>query len=206
MSRRLAERKRKPWLRVWGAAIILVMQRPPIIETERLLLVALLPEDIEALIACDFERFAVLSGFRFPPDNPDIGDLNWHFTAIQTDAGHVPWRMRVIVERSSKTVVGSINLKGPPNTSGDVEIGWGLIEDARGHGYATEASVAVIKWARQQPGVRFISATIPDDNYPSQRLAKRLGLTRTSETRRNLPLWKSDRDSTAKLPLNRRSP
>ena len=37
----------------------------------------------------------------------------------------------MIVERSSNTVVGSINLKGPPS-NGDVEIGWGLNTDARG--------------------------------------------------------------------------
>ena len=174
------------------------MQRPPNIQTERLLLVALMPEDIEALIARDFGRFAALSGFRFPPDNPDIGDLAWHLRAIRADERHLPWRMRVIVERSSKTVVGSINLKGPPS-AGDVEIGWGLIEEVRGRGYATEASAAVIQWARQQAGVSSISATIPDDNYSSQRLAKRLGLTRTSETRRDLPLWKCDRTPPAKL-------
>ena len=123
------------------------MLRPPNIQTERLVLVALLPEDIEALIARDFGRFAALTGFRFPPGNPDIGDLAWHLTAIQADHGHLPWRMRVIVERSSKTVVGSINLKGPPSAAGEVEIGWGLIEDVRGRGYATEASAAVISAA-----------------------------------------------------------
>jgi [ribosomal protein S5]-alanine N-acetyltransferase len=176
-----------------------VMQRPPNIESERLLLVALLPEEMEALIARDFERFSALSGLSFPPDNPDIGDLGWHLRAIQADNKHLPWRMRVIVERTSKTVVGSINLKGPPTVAGDVEIGWGLIENVRGRGYDTEASAAVIKWARQQPGVSSISATIPDDNSPSQRLAKRLGLTRTSETRRDLPLWKYDVHSAAKL-------
>ena len=176
-----------------------MMPRPPTIQTERLLLTVLVPEDIEALIARDFERFAALTGFRFPPENPDVGDLVWHLKAIQADDRHLPWRMRVIVGRSSNTVVGSINLKGPPNAAGDVEIGWGLIEDVRGMGYATEASAGVIKWARSQPGVTSISATIPDDNYPSQRLAKRLGLTRTSETRRNLPLWKSEENPASKL-------
>ena len=165
------------------------MQRPPNITTERLLLVALLPDDIEALVVRDMSRFTTLTGFRFPPDNPDIGDLSWHLKAIQSDDRHLPWRMRVIVERSSNAVVGSINLKGPPNAAGDVEIGWGLIENFRGRGYATEASAAVIKWAQQQPGVCSISTTIPHDNYPSQRVAGRLGLMRTSETRRDLPVW-----------------
>lgn len=175
-----------------GTAIIRVMQRPPNIQTERLLLVALLPGEIEALITRDVRRFAALCGFQFPSENPDIGDLAWHLRAIQADNRHLPWRMRAIVERSSESVVGSINLKGPPSAAGDVEIGWGLIEHVRRRGYATEASAAVIEWARQQPGVISISATIPDDNCPSQRLAKRLGLTRTRETRRNLPLWKCD--------------
>ncbi len=171
------------------------MQRPAHIQTERLVLVALLPEDIEALIAGDLERFAVLTGFRFPPDNPTIGDLRWHLMAIQADDRHLPWRIRVIVERSSNMVVGSINLKGPPSDAGDVEIGWGLFENVHGRGYATEASAAVMQWAVQQPGVRSISATVPDDNHRSQRLAKKLGLIRTSETRRNTPLWKWDGNS-----------
>jgi RimJ/RimL family protein N-acetyltransferase len=95
----------------------------------------------------------------------------------------------MIVERSSNTVVGSINLKGPP-VAGDVEIGWGLNTEARGKGYATEASAALIRWVAQQADVISVSATVPDDNYPSQRVAARLGLTRTNQTRRDLPLWR----------------
>ena len=95
----------------------------------------------------------------------------------------------MIVERSSNTVVGSITLKGPP-LDGDVEIGWGLHADARGKGYATEASAAVIRWVAEHAGVTSISATVPDDNFPSQRLATRLGLCRSNERRRDLPLWK----------------
>jgi [ribosomal protein S5]-alanine N-acetyltransferase len=170
--------------------------RPANIETERLLLVTLLPEEIESLIAGYAERVALVTGFTFPPDDPNRGvDLSWHLRALQADRNQLPWRIRVIVERSSKTVVGSINLKGPPNTAGDVEIGWGLNEDARGKGYATEASTAVINWVSKQPGVTTVSATIPDDNYASQRLAARLGFARTSNIRRDLPIWRFDPNS-----------
>jgi len=185
-------------LRLWTATMVL-MKWPRNIQTSRLVLVALLPEEIEALIAGDLARFAALSGFRFPPDNPTIGDLPWHLKAIQADERHLAWRIRVIVERSSKMVVGSINLKRPPSDAGDAEIGWGLIENVRGKGYATEASAAVIRWAQQQPGVASISATIPDDNHPSQRLAQRLGMVRSSERRRDLPLWKFDGNPAAIL-------
>lgn len=171
-------------------------ERPPNIETARVLLVALLPEDIEALVDGDLERVSLLTGFTFLPEEPKLGvDLSWHLSALRSDSKQLPWRIRVIVERSSNTVVGSINLKGPPDADGDVEIGWGLIENARRKGYATEASAAVVNWVVLQPGVSSISATIPDDNYPSQRLAARLGLIRTDESRRNRPLWKCDPNS-----------
>ncbi len=145
-----------------------------------------MPDDIEALIAGDLERVSLLKGFTFLPEDPKLGvDLSWHLSALRADSNQLPWRIRVIVERCSNTVVGSVNLKGPPGADGDVEIGWGLIENARRKGYATEAAAAVLTWVVQQPGVRSISATIPDDNYPSQRLAATLGLIRTSESRRN---------------------
>jgi [ribosomal protein S5]-alanine N-acetyltransferase len=164
-------------------------ERPANIETERLFLVTVMPEEIESIISGDFERVSRLMGVGFQLDDPKLGiDWSWHLKALRADCNELAWRVRVIVERSTNTVVGSINLKGQP-IDGDVEIGWGLNDDARGKGYATEASSAVIYWVAQQAGVRSISATVPDDNGPSQRVAARLGLMRTSDTRRDLPLW-----------------
>ena len=166
------------------------MERPANIETERLVLVCLLPEEIECLVASDSERASLLTGVSFSAPDPSLGiDWSWHLRALKADCNQIAWRVRVIVERSSNTVIGSINLKGPP-INGDVEIGWGLNMDARGKGYATEASAAVIHWVAKHSGVTSISATVPHDNYPSQRVAIRLGLSRTEETRRDLPLWK----------------
>jgi RimJ/RimL family protein N-acetyltransferase len=164
-------------------------ERPANIETERLFLICLMPEEIESIISGDFERVSHLTGVCFRPADPNLGvDWSWHLKALKANSKQLAWRVRVIVERSSNIVVGSINLKGQP-IDGDVEIGWGLNNDARGKGYATEASAGVIHWVAQQTGVTSISATVPDDNYPSQRVASRLGLMRTRETRRDSPLW-----------------
>jgi|SRR5580765_3642731 RimJ/RimL family protein N-acetyltransferase len=101
-------------------------ERPANIETERVLLVTLLPEEIESLIAGNPERVERLTGFRFPADDPSRGvDLRWHLRALRSDPNQLSWRIRLIVERSSSTAVGSINLKGPPNADGQVEIGCG---------------------------------------------------------------------------------
>jgi uncharacterized protein (TIGR02246 family) len=169
------------------------MERPESLETARLVLVTLRPVEIEALIAGDVERASEQTGAVFPagwPNDRDARDgLSWHLRALQSDPNQRAWRIRVIVERASNRVIGSINLKGPPGDEGDVEIGWGLIEEARGRGYALEAASAVMAWAGRQPAVTSISATVPDDNERSQRLAARLGLVRCGLTRRHLPLW-----------------
>ena len=158
----------------WGTPYMNV--RPANIETARLLLVCLLPEEIESLIAGNFERASLLTGVAFRPEDPSLGvDWSWHLKALRADCNQLAWRIRVIVERSSNSVVGSINLKGPP-IDGDVEIGWGVNADARVKGYATEASAAVMNWVAQRAGVFSISAAVPDDNFASQRVATRLGL------------------------------
>jgi ribosomal-protein-alanine N-acetyltransferase len=167
--------------------------RPEMIQTERLVLVALLPEDVAALVAGDPARASLLTGCTFPDGWPDDAaareGLPWHLRALRGDAAQVHWRIRVIVERSSGTVIGSINLKGPPDADGDVEIGWGLIEPARRQGFALEAASAVAAWVAMQPGAVSLSATVPEDNQPSQRLAAKLGMVRTGAARRDLPLW-----------------
>jgi RimJ/RimL family protein N-acetyltransferase len=173
------------------------MERPATITTTNLDLVARLPADVEALISGDVARASSLTGATFPSGWPNDAEaragLSWHLRALHADAQQVPWRIRVIVDRSSGMVIGSVNLKGPPNSNGDVEIGWGLVEHYRGRGYTFEAAAAVIGRAVRQPGVTSVSATVPDDNHPSQRLAAKLGMVRTGETRRDVPLWRTTR-------------
>jgi hypothetical protein len=94
-------------------------ERPTTIETERLLVVTLMPEEIESLIVGDAEHVALVTGFTFLQDDPNRGvDLPWHLRSLQADRNQIPWRIRVIVERASNSVVGSINLKGPPKQGG----------------------------------------------------------------------------------------
>src|SRR5262245_40478658 len=170
-------------------------QRPSAIQSDRLELVALLPAEVAALVAGDSHRAGLLAGVSFPqgwPNDPDARDgLSWHLTALQADATQTPWRIRVITDRSTREVIGSINLKGPPDAAGEVEIGWGLAEHHRDRGHGFEAAAAVLAWVWQQPGVRSVSATVPEDNLPSRRLAVKLGLARTGETRRDLPVWRT---------------
>ena len=119
--------------------------------------------------------------------------MPWHLAHLEQDERQHAWRIRAVADRELRIVVGSISLKGPPNTHGDVEMGWGIGRDHRRKGYAYEAAAAVLAWIELQPRVRSISATIPNDNVPSQRVAAKLGLTLTADLRRDLPLWQRKR-------------
>jgi RimJ/RimL family protein N-acetyltransferase len=55
------------------------------------------------------------------------------------------------------------------------ELGWALIREHWGQGYATEAAAAIVAWAYAcRPIVRLVSLISPD-NARSQRVAQRLG-------------------------------
>jgi ribosomal-protein-alanine N-acetyltransferase len=146
---------------------------------------------VRAVIADDRVTAAALVEATLPEDWPGSSEategLAVHAAALDEDPRELPWRIRLII--TQQRVVGSINLKGPPDVHGDVEIGWGLVADARMRGLATEAAHAVIQWARAQPGVTRIIATIPPDHDRSQAVARRLGMQPTYEIRRDLPVW-----------------
>lgn len=175
------------------ASVPEISSRPAAIESARLRLIVLLPQEMEALIGGDTARASQLTGATFPAGWPEAIDvregLPWHMMHLMADPAQQAWRVRVIVERDTNLVVGGISLKGPPDTLGDVEIGWGVNADRRRRGYAFEAAVAVMRWAAGQPGVRQFSATIPKDNVASQALARKLGMRSGGEFRGNLQLW-----------------
>jgi RimJ/RimL family protein N-acetyltransferase len=57
--------------------------------------------------------------------------------------------------------------------AGEPELGWALAREHWGHGYATEAALAVREWLRAPRVISLITAA----NVRSQRVAERLGAT-----------------------------
>ena len=71
--------------------------------------------------------------------------------------------------------VGTIGFYGPPDDDGQVTIGYGLVPDARGSGYATEAVGGFVELCRSHPEVRAILADTDTDNLASQRVLEKNG-------------------------------
>jgi RimJ/RimL family protein N-acetyltransferase len=73
-------------------------------------------------------------------------------------------------------VVGDIGTHGPPDAAGDVEIGYGLAEPARGRRLASELVPALTEHLLRRPGVRRVVAReVLADNMPSRRALERAG-------------------------------
>ena len=117
-----------------------------------------LPSAAARALPDDRETAARLLGAALSADwpQPDLLDvLPMQAAAEQSGERFGVW---VIIERESTTVVGDIGFMGPPGEDGGVEIGYCVIPDRRGRGYASEAVAALVAWALAQPGVGSVAA------------------------------------------------
>jgi RimJ/RimL family protein N-acetyltransferase len=98
------------------------------------------------------------------------------------DGTHRPeWGMFVLVRGEDGRAVGAMGFHGAPDEEDRAEVGYDLAENARGHGYATEALRALSAWALARDDVKLLFAAIDRSNFPSQGVISRAGFTRVSE-------------------------
>lgn len=139
------------------------MSLPVVITTERLTLPLWTADDLAAM----------RSQRRLPTwhrDFPRRDDLDAATMWSEGDA----WGPRSIVRGG--TVLGSLGFFGPPDGDPlEAEVGYGLVEEARGWGFATEALRAALACA-DAAGVRVRASTLPD-NKPSMRVLAKCGFT-----------------------------
>jgi [ribosomal protein S5]-alanine N-acetyltransferase len=145
-----------------------------VIETERLDLTSLDRETARAITDNDRTGRAWHEQFPREDDRDGVGAWLRHVDAV--------FGTFVIAERASGQAVGTIGFFGPPDETGMVMVGYGLVEPARGHGYATEALRALLAYAARQPAVKRVVADTEKDNASSQRVLDKVGFAKTHET------------------------
>ena len=84
------------------------------------------------------------------------------------------WYALWLIVRKDGSHIGNLSFKGIPE-DGTAEIGYGISEEYRGLGYATEALETILEWAFDQPGVTRIAAETAPDNLASQRVLAKCG-------------------------------
>ena len=82
------------------------------------------------------------------------------------------WNMELKDE--SGIIVGDFCFKGLSD-DGVIEIGYGLKEEYRHHGYMTEAVKVITEWALSQDGVKQVEAETDTENIASQKVLLQSG-------------------------------
>ncbi len=84
------------------------------------------------------------------------------------------WYAAWFIELQDGTHIGDLCFKGL-KPDGRTEIGYGILDEHQGQGYATEAVKAVAAWALQHPEVAAVEAETEPGNAASQRVLEKCG-------------------------------
>jgi RimJ/RimL family protein N-acetyltransferase len=146
--------------------------RPPSleIETARLYLRPPLAEDFEPWAAhvADPAAAEFLGG-------PQPRAAAWRgFMAMAGAWSLQGFAMFAVIEKSSGRWVGRIGPWQPDGWPG-TEVGWSIVSDRWGRGYATEAAAASVDWAFDTLGWDDVIHVIDPRNVASQAVARKLG-------------------------------
>ena len=147
------------------------MPLPDTIVTERLALPLWTSADVRAIRGQSPLRQAGWHADFPRKDDIDAASM-WH----EGD----PWGPRSITR--GVTVLGSVGFFGPPEDAdgvGEVEIGFGLVREAWGWGFATEAVKAMVA-AAEAECVR-VRASVEPTNAPSLKVLAKAGFTQLRE-------------------------
>ncbi|WP_157262233.1 GNAT family N-acetyltransferase [Pedobacter sp. PACM 27299] len=91
---------------------------------------------------------------------------------VPEPSGFESW---MIIDKSSKSLIGDAGFKGLPNADGIVDLGYAIVAAERRKGYAAEAAEGLIKWAFKQPEVKMITALCEHVNEGSTKTLTNLG-------------------------------
>lgn len=89
------------------------------------------------------------------------------------NTGFTSW---LYIEKSTKLIIGDGGFMSIPNSIGNIELGYGITNDKRNLGYATEAANALVNWALQQKSVIRILASCKEGNIASYKVLKKIGM------------------------------
>jgi RimJ/RimL family protein N-acetyltransferase len=97
---------------------------------------------------------------------------HWHFL------GHGYY---AVEEKSTGALIGRVGYTSHPGWPG-FELGWTIIPEYQGRGYATEAARMLLRYAFDHMKLTRVISLIHPDNAPSRRVAEKLGQTIEGQT------------------------
>ncbi|MEO8703515.1 MAG: GNAT family N-acetyltransferase [Kofleriaceae bacterium] len=151
----------------------------PALTTERLRLIPITLDAIEAVLDRDKVRAEAIVGAAFPPawPNDELVALGFPFSreALRASPETRLWGDSLVLLRDEPRIVGSIIFHGHP-ADGVAEVAYSIEERSRRQGLAIEATCAAVDWALTQAGIQAVQATTFPWHVASLGVIKRLGM------------------------------
>ena len=140
------------------------------LDTPRLILRPPRLEDLDALAGMmTDEQTARFIGGVLPRS------LCWRQLMTMIGAWHAQgFAMFSVIEKETGRWIGRLGPWQPEGWPGR-EIGWAIVRDRWGRGYAVEGAIATTNWAFDTLGWPDVIHSIAPENLPSQRVARKLG-------------------------------
>ncbi len=157
------------------------------IATQRLDLIPMTPGFMRASLDQDLREAEKLMPLNLPADWPNEFEdvLTLRLKDLAEEPALQPWMIRGIGLRATGAMVGTIGFHSAPGADylepfspGAVEFGFTVFPPFRRQGFAREAALALMGWARDVHGTQRFVLSIRPDNLPSQALAAQLGFVR----------------------------
>ena len=165
-------------------------QPGPVLETERLVLRPMRPDDFTALWRI-FSDLKVMAAFASEPfDHAQMSDWLGRNLAHQAEHG---WGLFSIIHKTQGELIGDCGLEVMTLPDGAVvaELGYDLRSDVWGQGLATEAACAVRDFAFGPAGLTHLVSLIRAGNDRSRRVAEKVGMTLEATIERwGVPYWR----------------
>lgn len=117
-------------------------------------------------------------GDGWHPEYPWVDELDPLRSLARATAPDPVFTMYLLRRNSDGLAVGGFGFFGPPDETGTVEFGYGLVPSARVEGLATEMVIAALRFAATN-GATHAAADTEAANLASQRVLVKAGLAET---------------------------
>jgi ribosomal-protein-alanine N-acetyltransferase len=130
-----------------------------------------------ATVLRDKKGLEPLLGVSVPDTWPEFPQaVSYVYERLRSDPSSVGWWTYLFVHAGDRVLAGEGGLKGKPDESGAVEIGYAIVPEYRQRGLATEAARGLARWAFSHPNVTAVEAETLPDGHGSIRVLEKLGM------------------------------
>jgi RimJ/RimL family protein N-acetyltransferase len=154
------------------------MDQDLVIQTNRLLLFTVLPNEYEVLAKDQADPKLWLDRGFSDPDKHFLNNQNplkYRLPRVRQNPEYAKYLLRVAVLKDNPIIIASAGFHNAPDSDGMIEIGFGVDKKYQGNGYGQEILHGMWSCVVNDPLVKTLRYTVSPDNLISQHIIKKLG-------------------------------